>query len=244
LRGVSNDSGIHHGMVLRFAGFELDRPRAELRGPGGEAIKLRPKTFAMLELFVANAGRVLSKQELMDAVWPNLHVGDDSLFQCIKEIRAALGDERRQLIRLVSGRGYLFEAEVAVEPAAKPSTTASTVALPPADAGLAGPATPRRRFGLRRSATIGIAGLGALFALVIVAAVFGPDLRFGRRPPAIAAMPIATADGEAAAMAANVTTRLTDGLAKIDNIRVEAPRTGSRASGAAHADYVVSAELQ
>ena len=78
-------------MVLRFSGFELDRPRAELRGLDGEVIKLRPKTFAMLSLFAANAGRVLSKQELMDAVWPNVHVGDDSLFQCIKEIRTALG---------------------------------------------------------------------------------------------------------------------------------------------------------
>jgi len=99
--------------VFGFAGFELDEQRLELRwGPDGTAIRLRPKTFEMLRLFAANAGRVLSKQELMEAVWPNVHVGEDSLFQCIREIRTALGDDRRQLVKLVSGRGYLFAAQV------------------------------------------------------------------------------------------------------------------------------------
>ena len=74
--------------VFRFAGFELDEPRAELRGPGGAPIKLRPKAFDLLRLLAANAGRVVSKQELMEAVWPNVHVSDDSLFQCIRQLRA------------------------------------------------------------------------------------------------------------------------------------------------------------
>src|ERR1700694_5654174 len=89
-------------MLLRFAGFELDPRRAELRRPGGEAIKLRPKTFAVLTLFAANPGRVLSKQELMEAVWPDVHVGDDSLFQCIREIRAALEIGDRKIVTLVT----------------------------------------------------------------------------------------------------------------------------------------------
>ena len=46
------------------------------------------RRFEMLRLFAANAGRVLSKQELMEAIWPNVHVGEDSLFQCIREIRS------------------------------------------------------------------------------------------------------------------------------------------------------------
>jgi DNA-binding winged helix-turn-helix (wHTH) protein len=100
------------GGVLRFAGFELDQRRAELRGPDGKAIKLRPRSFEMLKLFAANAGRILTKQELMDAVWPDVHVGEDSLFQSIRELRTALGDDQRQTIRLMSGRGYLFVADV------------------------------------------------------------------------------------------------------------------------------------
>ena len=98
--------------MLCFAGYKLDPRRAELRGPDGEAIRLRPKSFDMLQLFAANPGRVLSKHDLIEAVWPNVHVSDDSLFQCIREIRAALGDDQRQLIKLVSGRGYLFDANV------------------------------------------------------------------------------------------------------------------------------------
>ena len=101
--------------MLRFSGFELDSERAELRGPDGESIKLRPKTLEILGLLAGNAGRVLSKQQLMEAVWPNVHVGEDSLFQCIREIRTALGDDKRQVIRVMSGRGYLFQAEVTVE---------------------------------------------------------------------------------------------------------------------------------
>ena len=103
--------------MFRFAGFELDPQRFELRGPDDEATKLRPQNFAMLTLFAANAGRVLSKQQLMQAVWPDVHVSDDSLFKCIRELRTALGDDRRQLIKLVSGHGYMFDAEVTREPA-------------------------------------------------------------------------------------------------------------------------------
>src|SRR5436190_13175639 len=100
------------GTVLRFSGFELDQERAELRAPDGRTIRVRPKTLEILRLLAGNAGRVLSKQELMEAVWPNVHVGEDSLFQCIREIRTALGDDKRQMVRVISGRGYLFQAEV------------------------------------------------------------------------------------------------------------------------------------
>jgi DNA-binding winged helix-turn-helix (wHTH) protein len=60
-----------------------------LRRPDGNAIKIRPKTFEMLGLFAANAGHILTKQTLMEALWPNVHVGEDSLFQCIMEFARA-----------------------------------------------------------------------------------------------------------------------------------------------------------
>ena len=80
----------------------------------------------MLMLFAANAGRVLSKQQLMQAVWPDVHVSDDSLFKCIRELRTALGDDPRQLIKLVSARPYVRrrgdgEPAVGVVPAEGPS---------------------------------------------------------------------------------------------------------------------------
>jgi len=100
--GASAGANTMAGAAIRFAGFELDERRTELRAPGGEAVRLRPKPFAMLQMFLANAGRVLSKQELMEAVWPNVHVGEDSLFQCIREIRTALNDEDRRLVASIS----------------------------------------------------------------------------------------------------------------------------------------------
>jgi DNA-binding winged helix-turn-helix (wHTH) protein/tetratricopeptide (TPR) repeat protein len=234
-------------MVLRFAGFELDRQRAELRGSDDEAIKLRPKTLALLCLFADNAGRLLSKQELMDAVWPNVHVGDDSLFQCIRELRTALGDDQRQMVRVVSGRGYLFEAEVSVKPPTTDTEAQLPVRIPAVETNIKPePAPPARLFGLRRPAAFTVAGLGAICALAIVAVMLGSGFLFGQHPPVIAVMPIAVAgsEDEVAAMAANVRTRLADGLAKIENIRVTAPQAATQASHASQADFVVSGELQ
>src|ERR1043166_9345476 len=90
------------GTVLRFSGFELDAERAELRRPDGGTIKLRPKTLEMLRLLAGHAGRVLSKRQLMQAVWPNVHVSEDSLFLCIRAIRSVLGDDKRQMVRMIS----------------------------------------------------------------------------------------------------------------------------------------------
>lgn len=118
-------------MIVRFADFEFDRDRAELRGSNGGLIKLRTKTFDMLTLFTANAGRVLSKQQLMEAVWPDVHVGEDNLFQCIRELRLALGDEQRRLIRVISGQGYRFDADVSAEGTARVKRMPVTVMVMP-----------------------------------------------------------------------------------------------------------------
>lgn len=237
--------------MYRFAGFEFDRLRAELRGPDGKAIKLRPKTFDMLALFAANAGRIISKQELMEAVWPNVHVGEDSLFQCIRELRTALGDDQRQVIKLVSGRGYMFDVEMLAEPAAVETPAALPLAAlsgePARAVAAAEPVERRRLFGLRGPAALAaMAGLGAIVGLAVAAPIFGPDVIFGRAPPTIAVMPIAGvgSDSQVAETAANVTTRLVDGLAKIDNIRVITQTAPQPASPlATQPDFVVNGEL-
>jgi DNA-binding winged helix-turn-helix (wHTH) protein/tetratricopeptide (TPR) repeat protein len=241
-------SDVPGGDVLRFAGFELDRERVELRGPGGEAIKLRPQTFAMLTLFAANAGRALSKQELMEAVWPNVHVEDDSLFKCIRELRTALGDDRRQLIKLVSGHGYRLDAEMRSEPAGGAEVG---IAEPPSEAAAELVKAPASQF-MRRGpiAFAAVAGLGAILGLAIAAPIFGPpDLIFPRTPPTIAVMPISGTDGQGAAMAAAVTERLIDGFTTIDNVRVVARPSGASSARLASAsstaaDFVVTGELR
>jgi DNA-binding winged helix-turn-helix (wHTH) protein/Flp pilus assembly protein TadD len=233
------------GTVLRFSGFELDSERAELRAPDGGTIRLRPKTLEILRLLAKNAGRVLSKQQLMEAVWPNVHVGEDSLFQCIREIRAALADDKRQVVRVISGRGYLFQATVTEVPV--PAEAASTVQPAPAasdttaaDATNSEPVKRSFDFRRRRIAFASVAGL-AILSTAVAVWMLRPGLIFARGPATIAVMPIADESNDpiVAQMAADVGSRLTDGLAKIENIRVLIPE-----SAAPKADFVVKGELQ
>jgi len=240
--------------LLRFAGFELDQQRAELRGPDGSPIKLRPKTFEMLRLFAASGGRLLTKQELMEAVWPNVHVGEDSLFQCIRELRTALGDERRQLIKLASGGGYLLATEVVAAPAASPAYDEGTRPEPTGEvAPAADVAAMQKRavFGLNRQAMVAaLAGFCAiLMGLAVAAPVLKPDLLFKRTLPRLAVMPIVddSNDPGGAVMAAEVAARLTDGFAKIQNISVVAPQSTAVAGverAAVSTDYEIRGELQ
>ena len=78
----------------------------------GEEIKLRPKVYETLKYLVEHPGRLIGKQELMQAVWPDSFVTDDSLVQCTLELRRALDDRSQQLLKTVPRRGYLFTAEV------------------------------------------------------------------------------------------------------------------------------------
>ena len=233
--------------MFHFASFVFDPQRAELRRPDGEAVKLRPKTSDMLLLFANNAGRVLSKQQLVDAIWPDVHVSEDNLFQRIREIRTALGDHERQLIKLVSGRGYVFEAEVSTEAASEAALAGPVRLEPVAAAAAAGPAKSWRPFGLNRPAVLAaLAGLTAVIALAIAAPIIWPEI-IPPRKLAIAVAPITGADADIASMASAVTARLADGLAKIENIRVVMPETAQATAALAqadHADYQLSGELR
>jgi Tfp pilus assembly protein PilF/TolB-like protein len=107
-----------------------------------------------------------------------------------------------------------------------------------------------RQFGLRGSSAFAvIAGLGAVIGLAAAVPIFGPIFLFGQKPPVIAVTPIAASgDPKLAEMAAAVTERLVDGLAKIHQIRVVAPQTTASLSPQGKpidpADFVVSGELQ
>src|SRR5690348_3377841 len=98
-------------LAYQFGDFTLDVARGcVLRG--GEEIKLRPKVYEALKYLVENPGRLIGKQELIQAVWPDSFVTDDSLVQCTLELRRALGDRSQLLLKTVPRRGYLFTAEV------------------------------------------------------------------------------------------------------------------------------------
>ncbi len=130
---------------LAFDGFVLDLPRGCLTHDGRE-IALRPKTFAVLTHLVQHAGTLVSKDELLAAVWPNLVVTDDTVVQSIGELRRALAAAGHDYITTVPRRGYRFDMpvqapEAALEPvvtptpeAASPAPDASATPPPPAAA--------------------------------------------------------------------------------------------------------------
>jgi DNA-binding winged helix-turn-helix (wHTH) protein/TolB-like protein/Flp pilus assembly protein TadD len=101
-----------HNAVYRFGSFVLDPGRGALLKPNGAEIPLRAKSFALLHLMVEHAGLLLARATIMETLWPNIHVTDDNITQCIHEIRDALGCESRHLLRTVPRRGYIFNAAI------------------------------------------------------------------------------------------------------------------------------------
>jgi DNA-binding winged helix-turn-helix (wHTH) protein/tetratricopeptide (TPR) repeat protein len=98
---------------LQFSSFTLDLDRLSLFGPSGRA-SLRPKSFDVLRYLVEHPRRVVTKDELIKAVWPNVIVTDESLTRCMSDVRHALGDASQQVIKTVPKRGYLLDLEVSV----------------------------------------------------------------------------------------------------------------------------------
>src|SRR5215468_8317966 len=94
-----------------FEGHTLDLRRGCLRNNDRE-IELRPKSFEVLRYLVENAGRLVTKDELIKTVWRNVVVTDESLMQCVSEVRQAIADDGQTIIKTAPRRGYRFVAPV------------------------------------------------------------------------------------------------------------------------------------
>jgi TolB-like protein/DNA-binding winged helix-turn-helix (wHTH) protein/Tfp pilus assembly protein PilF len=104
------------GLAYRFGAFELDVDRAMLTKSGVE-VPLRPKAFDVLRYLVSHPGLLVTREQLFDEVWPGVVVTPDSINQCIIEIRKALDDNARKVVRTLPRRGYLFDVLVTVSSA-------------------------------------------------------------------------------------------------------------------------------
>jgi TolB-like protein len=105
-----------------FEGYALDLRRGCLRSEDRD-VELRPKSFEVLRYLLENAGRLVAKDELIRAVWPNVIATDESLTRCISEVRFALHDQAQRIIKTVPRRGYLLATPVshpALEPGGRP----------------------------------------------------------------------------------------------------------------------------
>jgi adenylate cyclase len=98
---------------LRMHGRMVDLQRGSVTNEAGHLVTLRPQTAAVLKLLAARPGTLVTKDELMQAVWGSIAVTDDSLVQCIADIRKALGDEKHEIVKTVLKRGYMLETGAA-----------------------------------------------------------------------------------------------------------------------------------
>ncbi|MFO1340495.1 MAG: AAA family ATPase [Burkholderiaceae bacterium] len=115
--------------VLTFGGFRLD-PRNARLSQGAQELELPPKAFAVLCHLAARPGLLVTKDELLDAVWGRRFVSESVLKTAVSTIRAVLGDDTRtpRFVETVSRRGYRF---VAV-PVDEAQAAAAAVNAPPA----------------------------------------------------------------------------------------------------------------
>ncbi|MFN2513362.1 MAG: winged helix-turn-helix domain-containing tetratricopeptide repeat protein, partial [Pyrinomonadaceae bacterium] len=119
-----------------FGSFRIDSTK-RLMLRDGEVVPLKPKAFETLLLLVQNRGRVMEKDELMKALWPNSFVEEANLTQHISLLRKALGEsptEHRYIVT-APGRGYRFVADVRElgDNGGEPQREASAVPLPSKD---------------------------------------------------------------------------------------------------------------
>jgi adenylate cyclase len=98
-------------LMFQFADYTLDVVRGSLRTRDRE-IELRPKSFDVLCYLVENAGRVVTKEELIKTIWPNVVVTEESLTRCVSDVRNAIDDGDQTIIKTIPRRGYRFAAPV------------------------------------------------------------------------------------------------------------------------------------
>ena len=189
----------------QFGPFLIDVQERVLRRDG-EAVPLTPKAFDVLAALVAQPGRLVSKQELLDKVWPDTFVEESNLTYNVFALRKALGDaaDNGQYIETVPKRGYRFAAALTPvnaraggQPLARevPDATPPQVAPAPARpryqtmADLPSSRVPRRLFDISRRWTIAAAAL-----LVAVAYFVAQSWRASSNEP-MRALPLTSMTG-------------------------------------------------
>jgi DNA-binding winged helix-turn-helix (wHTH) protein/pimeloyl-ACP methyl ester carboxylesterase len=128
LRGIVDITG---GGLYQFGPFHLDVRERRL-SRGGELIPLRLKVFDTLLVLVENAGRLVTKQELLDSVWPETSVEENNLNHNVSVLRKALGERAtgQHYIETVPRVGYRFAAAVeAIGAQARPSPSSPVAAV-------------------------------------------------------------------------------------------------------------------
>lgn len=206
--------------TLRLGDGLFEPLRGELRLEG-RTVTLRPRTAALLGYLLTHPDRVVEKDELMQAVWPDAVVTEDSIVQCIKEIRQALGEAGRGWIRTLPRQGYAFIGNAPRDLAA----VAADQPAPPAAAA----AAPRGGFQARWRQFVAVAAVAGSMVLGLAWLGWPAEPGGSSSPPplSIVVLPITNATGDADRDNAtdDLTEALTDSLARAAGTIVIAPST-------------------
>ncbi|WP_090030566.1 winged helix-turn-helix domain-containing protein [Lutimaribacter saemankumensis] len=178
--------------IIDIERFRFHQRPLELHDPDGNLVSLRPQSLRVLSVLSEQAGELVSKDSLMERVWADTHVTDDSLVQCISEIRKALGPEAGALLRTVPKQGYRLDVSLA---------------------------RPRRP---SRLTTVQIAGLVILAALALSALLLTPRQQVASEVQSIAVLPFQNLSGtaEQAYYSNGLAEELIVNLSRIADLRV------------------------
>ena len=158
---MSGRTGPADEPAIVFGPFRLEIADATL-WHGSQSLPLTPKAFSVLQCLVQRPGRLVTKDELYNAVWPGVFVGDAALKVCMLEIRRVLADDAKapRFIETVHRRGYRFIAPVTEAP--EPRRDSRTIGggsrpVQPAPPAIDSSAPRSTRFSRRRRTTPGAA---------------------------------------------------------------------------------------
>lgn len=111
---------------VRFGGCVLDAVRGEVIAADGSRTMLRAKTLSLLNLLLEHAGQLLSQDEILDRVWPDVTVTPAGVTQCISELRRALGAADAEMLKTLPRRGYVLDT-VPEQEVARPAVFAAPI---------------------------------------------------------------------------------------------------------------------
>ncbi len=236
----------------RFAEFSVEPSKRRLCGPDGAVIPLSGRAYEVLAYLLEHRDRVVSKDELIKAVWPHSIVEDNNLNQAISTVRRALGDSRDspRFIVTVAGRGYQFIGDVVplheVAPEARDAAVAapthpmrdelSDVSVSGSELPVCDPSAAAQNARLSRRAVL--SGLAvATVAAIGTGVVWNRSRQRSRLPKSIAVLPFKPLLAEARnpAMELGVTELLINRLSRLPGV-VVAPLSSVMRFAAADVD--------
>jgi len=237
-----DSAGIESGPNARcwsFAHCEFDELRRELR-VRGSVVELEPKPIEVLHQLLLRAGQVVTKDELLEAVWPGTTVVDGSLATAVSKLRKALGEEESTILLTVPKVGYRLgvpvrmrvadakaaatDATSAME-AKSPTTSGASWTLVPASVTPPPVATAPQDTGGRRWFWLALAALLVLLGMAVVSreALFGPNpVTAPQAMTSIAVLPFLNLSGDPAQeyLADGMTDELITELSRIRALKV------------------------